>query len=184
MGGGLTKSAYYVIYISEKELQDTRPIDENSYEPSVNNFETQHPYGSIASQVILKKILEDNRKLMGEVDQFKGTEIAKKVTTLYELYYDQILKVMEQKIQNKDIGSIYSYFLNKQDTADLGKRLLIDQCFFKEVNQRVQNMERAQGILAKIEEKSKDKQAGWYPNGRMWLNDDDWRQIADGVKAF
>ena len=88
MGGGLTKSAYYVIYISEKELQGTRNTDENSYEPNVNNFETRHPYGSIASQIILTKILEDNRKLMAEVDEFKGNEIAKKVTTLYEQYYD------------------------------------------------------------------------------------------------
>ena len=40
---------------------------------------------------------------------------------------------MEQKISLKDIGSIYTYLLSKQDTVDLGKRLLIDQCFFQEV---------------------------------------------------
>jgi len=32
MGGGLTKSAYWVVYISEKELQASRNIDENRYD--------------------------------------------------------------------------------------------------------------------------------------------------------
>lgn len=84
---------------------------------------------------------------------------------------------------NKDIGSIYTNLLSKPETIDLGKRLLLDQCFFKETNQRVQTMERAQGILAKIEEKATDKK-GWYAGGRMWLNDEDWRLIADCVKVF
>ena len=49
MGGGMTKSAYYVIYISEKELQDTKMINENCYEPNEPNFEKRHPYGAIAN---------------------------------------------------------------------------------------------------------------------------------------
>ena len=88
MGGGLTKSAYYVIYISEKELRGTHNIDENSYDPNENNFENRHPYGAIADRGILAKILEDNRKLVAEIDEFKGNEIAKKVTTHYEQCYD------------------------------------------------------------------------------------------------
>ena len=87
MGGGLTKSAYYVIYISEKELQDTRTVNMNGYEPAAQTFEKQHPYGVIASQPILTKILDNNRKMLAEVDEFKGNEIAKKVTTLYEKDY-------------------------------------------------------------------------------------------------
>jgi len=79
-GGGLTKSAYYVIYISEKELQDTKPIEQSKYEPSLANFENLHPYGRITSANIMKKIQEDNRKLMNEVDEYKGSETAKRVT--------------------------------------------------------------------------------------------------------
>ena len=95
MGGGMTKSAYYVIYISEKELQDTRDVNENSYEPNEPNFEKRHPYGAIANQSILQKIQEDNRRMMAEIDEFKGNEIAKKVTTLYEKYYSEINKIIE-----------------------------------------------------------------------------------------
>ena len=89
-GGSMTKSAYYVIYISEEELQSTRAIDENLFDSSVDNFEQHHPYGRIANQEILQKILEDNRKLITEVDEFKGSEIAKKVTTAYERVYEEI----------------------------------------------------------------------------------------------
>jgi len=53
MGGGLTKSAYYVIYISDNELQGIQGINENSYEPDEENFEKRHPYGKIAKQAIL-----------------------------------------------------------------------------------------------------------------------------------
>ena len=54
--------------------------------------------------------------MMAEIDEFKGNEIAKKVTTLYEKYYSEINKIMEVKIANKDIGSIYTYLLSKSDT--------------------------------------------------------------------
>ena len=91
---------------------------------------------------------------MTEVDDFKGNEIAKKVTTCYERLYDEISKVFEQKLANKDIGSFYVHLLNRPETSDLGKRLLLDQCFFTETGQRVQTMERVQGILMKIQEKS------------------------------
>ena len=37
---------------------------------------------------IIKKIVEDNRALIHEVDTFKNNEVAKKVTTLYEKYFD------------------------------------------------------------------------------------------------
>ena len=150
MGGGMTKSAYYVIYISEKELHDTRDINENSYEPNEPNFEKRHPYGAIANQAILQKIDGDNRKMMAEIDEFKGNEIAKKVTTLYERYYSEINEIIDKKVANKDIGSIYTYLLTKNDTMDLGKRLLLDQCFFQETQKRVTEMERSQGIIAKI----------------------------------
>ena len=43
MGGGLTKSAYYVIYISDNELQGIQGINENSYEPDEENFEKRLP---------------------------------------------------------------------------------------------------------------------------------------------
>lgn len=173
MGGGLTKSAYYVIYISEKELHGTKGYNQNSYEPHEQNFEKRHAYGKIANQAILNKIMEDNRKLVAEVDEFKGTEIAKKVTTLYEKCYQEIMDIINQKVNNKDIGSIYTYLLSKQETADLGKRLLLDQCFFVETKQRVQQMERSMSIVQKIDEKARDKKS-WYPGGRMWMGDDDW----------
>ena len=54
--------------------------------------------------------------MMGEIDEFKGNEIAKKVTTLYERYYSEINGIIDAKIANKDIGSIYTYLLSKNDT--------------------------------------------------------------------
>ena len=137
MGGGLTKSAYWVVYISEEELQRTRAIDENAYDPIEANYEQKHPYGQIADQRILKKIVDDNRALVAEVDQFKNNEVAKKVTTLYEKYFDEIQKVVDQKVANKDIASIYTFLLTKGETVDLAKRMLMDQCFFEETKQRV-----------------------------------------------
>ena len=95
MGDGLVKSAYYVIYISQQELDHTRTINENSYEPNKPNFEVMHPYGSITDQEILRKILDDNRKLVQLADEYKATELAKKVTTVYEKSFDEIQKVME-----------------------------------------------------------------------------------------
>jgi len=62
-GGGLTKSAYYVIYISEKELQVSKTVDGNAYEPEEAGFEKRHPYSSMAGEVILQKIRDDSRKL-------------------------------------------------------------------------------------------------------------------------
>lgn len=50
----------------------------------------------IARQNILQKINEDNLKLSLEVEDFKATEIAKKVTTLYEKYYDEIQAAIEK----------------------------------------------------------------------------------------
>jgi|FrelakmetLWP11LW_1041352.scaffolds.fasta_scaffold101246_2 hypothetical protein len=60
---------------------------------------------------IIKKIVEDNRALIYEVDTFKNNEVAKKVTTLYEKYFDEIQKITEAKLQNKDIASIYTYLI-------------------------------------------------------------------------
>lgn len=89
-GGSLTKSAYYVIYISDKELQLARSVDSNCYEPGDVTLSQNHPYGKQASQEILAKIKEDNRKLQAEVDDFKATEIAKKVTTSYEKAFEEL----------------------------------------------------------------------------------------------
>ena len=55
--------------------------------------------------------MEDNRALIYEVDTFKNNEVAKKVTTLYEKYFDEIQKITEAKLQNKDIASIYTYLI-------------------------------------------------------------------------
>ena len=67
----------------------------NSYNPSSQDFINKHPYGKIASAEIVQKILEDNRKLQAEVDDFKASEIAKKVTTSYEKAYEEIQKIMD-----------------------------------------------------------------------------------------
>ena len=42
-------------------------------------------------------------------------------------------------------------------------------------------MERASGILAKIEEKSRGKPI-WYPQGRMWLTEQE-RETLDQTKV-
>jgi len=92
-----------------------------------------HPYGKIASQEILAKIIQDNRAMKTEIDDFLNTEVAKKVTTLYEKNFEEIKKVLDhEKISVKDIGSIYTYLISKAETVDLGKRMLLDYCFFVE----------------------------------------------------
>ena len=77
----------------------------------------------------MQKINEDNQKLSLEVEDFKASEIAKKVTTLYEKYYDEIQaaieKVKPQK-HKKDIGSLYIYLLSRDSLQDLAKRYLLD----------------------------------------------------------
>ena len=112
------------------------------------------------------------------MDEFKGNEIAKKVTTSYERCYEEIQKVMEQKVANKDIGSLYTYLLDNKsgEINNLGKRLLLDTCFLQETKQRVNEMERASGVMAKIEEKAASKPS-WYPTGRMWLDEQDTQQL-------
>ena len=45
MGGGMTKSAYYVTYISQKELLATQTVNKNYYDPVENTPEKSHPYG-------------------------------------------------------------------------------------------------------------------------------------------
>jgi len=44
--------------------------------------------------------VSDNRALVFEVDTFKNNEVAKKVTTLYEKYFDEIQKTIETKLRN------------------------------------------------------------------------------------
>lgn len=106
--GESVKAAYYIIYISQEELDAKLSTDENFYEPNEVGFESRHPYGLNTKPEIMNKILEDNRKLSSEADEYKAAEIAKRVTTLYEKNYDEIQKVLELKINNKQIGSIYT----------------------------------------------------------------------------
>ena len=112
------------------------------------------------------------------MENYKASEIAKKVTKCYEKTYDEISKILEQKIANKDIGSFYTYLLSNKnmETQNLGKRLLVDQSFLQETGQRPNEMERVQGILVKIEEKAMAKPAS-YPNGRFWIDPQDWQQV-------
>ncbi len=58
----------------------------------------------------MSKIRDDNRKLMTEVDEFKASETAKRVTTAFEKSHDEINKVLEPK-GAKDIGSLYTFLL-------------------------------------------------------------------------
>lgn len=90
MGGGYTKSAYWVVYISEKEKNKCQQLPLNSYDAYAADLESKHPFGAISDSRIVQKIMDDNRKLVLEVDNFKSSEIAKKVTTLYEKYYDEL----------------------------------------------------------------------------------------------
>ena len=184
MGGGLTKSAYYVTYLSAKEIQRTRPIDENRFDPEAADYERVHPYGPLASEESLRKIKENNRALRTEIDDYLNTEIAKKVTTLYERNYEEIKKVLDNtSLSTKNIGSIYTYLIAKPETVDLGKRYLLDHCFFVENKQRWGQMERSGGITAKIEEKSKAN-ASMYPVGRLVLSEDEMLALAQKTPEF
>jgi len=46
-------------------------------------------------QDIKQKILDSNRKLTQEVEDFKATELAKKIETKYKTYYKEIKTIME-----------------------------------------------------------------------------------------
>ena len=73
----------------------------------------------------------------------------------------------------KDFGSIYLFLMANKETEELGKRLLLDQCFMEETKQSVRTMDRASGIVRKINEKSRDKET-WYPMvAHMWLQEAD-----------
>lgn len=61
----------------------------------------------------------------------------------------------------------------KAETRDLGKRLLLDQCFFEVQEVKVADYERVGGILSKISEKACAK-AAWYPAPEnMWMSEAD-----------
>ncbi len=90
MGGGMTKSAYYITYVSEVELRSTSRIDHNVFNPNSVDFERTHPYGQLTKHNIVEKIKQDNRTMMTAIDEYKGNEIAKKVTTCYEKNYEEI----------------------------------------------------------------------------------------------
>lgn len=54
-----------------------------------------HPYAGMIRQDIKQKILDSNRKLTQEVEDFKATELAKKIETKYKTYYKEIKTIME-----------------------------------------------------------------------------------------
>ena len=57
----------------------------------------------------MKEIHYENRRLLNEADEYKATDICKKVTALYEKEYDEIQKFLKQQVAAKEIGSIYTY---------------------------------------------------------------------------
>ena len=93
------------------------------------------------------------------------------------------MKVMEQRGANKDIASIYTYLFSTQDSAtqDLARRYLLDQSFRAETNRPASTVQ--EGILLKIDEKSKDKES-WYSSGRKWLNEQDNYLLNNYCRGF
>ena len=55
-GGTLTKSAYYLIYVSKSALQNLKAINVNFYEPNLDALEKAHPYGRMVNPNILREI--------------------------------------------------------------------------------------------------------------------------------
>ena len=91
-----------------------------------------------------------------------------KVTALYEKYF-----LEQAKLANRDIVSIYTALLVKAKTRELGKRLLLELCFFEVFGVRVIDFERVGSILAKITERSLSK-ADLYPaRENMWISEAD-----------
>ena len=88
-GGFANRSAYYLIYISEAEMLETKRYDVNKFDPSPNGVAFKHPYESLSREKILKEIQFENRRLMTEADEYRAVEIAKKVTALYEKAYEE-----------------------------------------------------------------------------------------------
>ena len=114
-GGFSYRSAYYLIYISEAEMLETKRHDVNRFEPSPAGMPWKHPYEPLSREKILKEILFENRRLMTEADEYRAVEIAKKVTTIYEKDYDDLKSFLNQRgIPVKDICSIYTFLLRSQ----------------------------------------------------------------------
>jgi hypothetical protein len=54
-----------------------------------------HPYARLAREEIKHKILEDNRSLTARVEDFKASELAKKIMTKYENYHKEIISIVD-----------------------------------------------------------------------------------------
>lgn len=52
-GDGLSKTAYWVVYISEKELKGQKLVDMYAFEPEVSAFYRRHPYSAMAEPLIV-----------------------------------------------------------------------------------------------------------------------------------
>ena len=83
-GGGETKSAYYMTYLSEAEIELLRTSDVNLFRDLTNDFEKEHPYGKISNNRTLRKIKEDNFALKKSINEFINIDISKRVAIRYE----------------------------------------------------------------------------------------------------
>lgn len=136
----------------------------------------------------MTKIKTDNRALTAEVDNFKNTETAKKITTAYEAAMQDLEKVFEPQqgkaVPNRDMGSVYTFLYHNPDTKELAKRLLLDTCFLEETKQRVVNMPRSEGIVAKIAEKAGQRQSLYPRLQQMWLSEHDLGALEEHRRTF
>ena len=182
-GGCGLKTAYWLVYISDALHQQYTKLNINEYDPSaINKNVTNHIYGKRIPAPLLSQQDELNKKLRGEVDDFKNSEAANKVTSLYDRRLAELTTVIDSKDKNKDLANFYVNLFTKE-MKDTSKRLLIDQCFFETQNVRRQQAERSEGIIMKIDEKSKGRPT--YPqDGKNWISGDEMVKVTEAMTAY
>ena len=136
-----------------------------------------HAYSTNLDPALVAEQLKTNQELLTEVDEFKNSEAASKVTSLYDKRCAELIAIMEPKkgetvSSNDKLVNVYCNLYGTAELRDLAKRLLLDQCFFEAQGVRRQSAERVSGVLMKIDEKTQNRPT--YPQkGGNWLSEED-----------
>ena len=130
-GGQGYKSAYWLVYISDRMQDKYKQFNYNQYDPSdmQKNIDSRI-FGARIQPALLEAQKEANKLLLAEVDEFKNSEAANRVTSLYDKRYVELQNIFEPKQgekapSNQELANFYAclYHQNLKDTA---KRLLLD----------------------------------------------------------
>lgn len=87
---GVTKTAYWVVYISDSELQEQKKISMYSFDPLMPNFYLSHPYNAMVCPKTISDILQKNADFRKMAEQYKAEKSVLKTVERYEKAYAEI----------------------------------------------------------------------------------------------